>query len=694
MIGSRPNHAVKNRAGKMAWPIGVMCFLCMAFVAALSGSASAMAVQTQDVHQAQSDTKSTDTPVSAPTDSTIHHIKSAATSSSVPESTFVFEPASDSEPSSTSSSANTVETMAEDSDKSAEASSPKKDYDWWVLLPAGMAILLAVFTRQVVPALVVGLLVGAFMMLPYLPDEVAFAGSSQVVAGVRVAAEHYVMGAILDAKDGFGHLKIIIFTLVIGFVVGVIGRNGGTAGMVTLVAGNTSSPRRGTLTAWLAGMVVFFDDYANTMIVGPTMRSVFDRLKISRAKLAYIVDSTAAPVASLALIGTWVGAEVSSIDLGLKGISAEHLPKFLVADGGQAITGLQAFISSLPYRFYPILALVMVFLVSLTGRDFGPMKRAQADAVNGRQDFPYDATATDPDQQATPTWWLGFFPIVMLVVATFGILVATGYAKSGGTAIMQGDLPLWEKATEIIRHADSYVSIFYGSILAAAFAIVLTLLSKTCSIRAAFDAGLEGMARIFPAIVILVLAWALSEVSQNLMLGKVVSGHLKAVEFPIVWLPLSIFVTAAFISFATGTAWGTMTILCPMVVTITVSLAAKTADLDPGAAQHIFFASVGSVLAGAVFGDHCSPISDTTVLSSIASGCRHEEHVWTQMPYAIVTAIAAMGLGDVMCSVYHQPWYYGLGAGALFLLIVVFLFGRKPKLEETAPIVTQVQIDN
>jgi Na+/H+ antiporter NhaC len=166
----------------------------------------------------------------------------------------------------------------------------------------------------------------------------------------------------------------------------------------------------------------------------------------------------------------------------------------------------------------------------------------------------------------------------------------------------------------------------------------------------------------------------------DLQLGNVVAGHLKAQDFPAQWLPLGVFVSAAVISFATGTSWGTMAILCPMTVDIGVRL---IAGIEQPEALHLFYASVGSVLAGAVFGDHCSPISDTTVLSSIASGCRHEEHVWTQIPYALLAAIASMGLGDVLCSVYQQPWYVGLGAGAIFLILALLLFGRQaqPSLE-------------
>ena len=570
-------------------------------------------------------------------------------------------------------------------------STPKNptSYGRWVLLPALIAILLAVLTRQVVPALVVAVFVGAYMMVPCLPADHAYANLGSIVAGFRLASENYILGAIVDSSDGYGHAKIVMFTLLIGFMVGVMGRNGGTAGMVKVVVGKTESPRRGALTAWLAGLVVFFDDYANTMIVGPTMRSVFDRLKISRAKLAYIVDSTAAPVASIALVGTWVGAEIGFIQQGLNIVADQGEP--LLDAQSNVLSGMGVFLNSIAYRFYPILALVLVFLVSITGRDFGPMRRSQQKSASR-----IDPDSTPPETQngdGAPTsgkWWLGMVPIAVLVLSTVGVLIVSGLRAEDTVRMMQetgpgglsawAQLPWWEKASLIVGNADSYLSIFYGAVLAALTVTILTMSARVCSTRDAVDAGLDGMSRMFPAIVILILAWSLSAVLQTLKLGDVAGDQLRAMDFPVQWLPLVVFICAALISFATGTSWGTLGILCPITVTIAADL---IGTLDPAQGLNLLYASVGSVLAGAVFGDHCSPISDTTVLSSIAAGCPHEEHVWTQLPYAVITAIAAMGLGDVLCSVYQQPWYYGMAAGAALLVLVVFVVGRPatPNLE-------------
>jgi Na+/H+ antiporter NhaC len=564
------------------------------------------------------------------------------------------------------------------------AGDPSARLGLWVLTPALVAIGLSIFTRQVVPSLVVGVFVGAYMMLPFVAPGDPLTKGNSVIAGFRLAMERYVLGAVIDPKYDFAHAKIIVFTLSIGFLIGVIGRNGGTEGMVEIVTGRSRSRKRGALTASTAGLVVFFDDYANCMIIGPTMQPVFDRLRLSRAKLAYIVDSTAAPVASLALIGTWVGTEIGYIDQGLRSFGEGHLPAFLGQPNGGMLSGMTVFLQSIPYRFYAIFAIILVLLISLTERDFGPMLRSERLAMSGpdRDPAPPPTTEAAPEPKRRPRWWLGFVPVAVLVLVTLVVLIVDGWRAEKTIALMNttgpggwASLRWWEKASTVIGNSDSYLPIFYGAVLAVLSAVITTLAARACTIRETFDAGMEGMGRVFPALVILVLAWAISAVMQDLKLGEAVSNFLRAQSFQPMWLPLAIFLAACVISFATGTSWGTMGILCPMTVEIAARL---VADLPAPQALTLFYASVGSVLAGAVFGDHCSPISDTTVLSSLSTGCRHEEHVWTQIPYAVLAAIAEIAFGDILCSVYHWPWHYGLGLGTVFMVLVLFIIGRKP----------------
>jgi Na+/H+ antiporter NhaC len=535
------------------------------------------------------------------------------------------------------------------------------DYGLWVLAPALVAIALAILVRQVVPALVVGVLVGAYMLVPCLPVAERFTDNA-AISGIRVAVETYLFNAVLQPDNAdHAHLQIIFFTLIIGGMVGMIAANGGTQALVDRVSRYASTSRRGQLTGLFAGLIVFFDDYANSMLVGPTMRPVCDRLKISRAKLAYIVDSTAAPVASIAIIGTWVGSELSYIQEGLTAVAATGTPAYLAG-----IDKMTIFTQSIPYRFYALLAIWMVFVIAITGRDFGPMRRSESRALDGNPDRDQPgATTSQPEATA---WWLAGGPIFTLVAVTFAVLYTTGVAKLG---------PETEHTLgNIIKHSNSYAAILYGAISSLAAAAILSVLGRACTVRVAFDGALDGMSRMFPAIVVLVLAWALSDVSTKLQLGQVASARLEQAAMTPMWLPLIIFASAAGVSFATGTSWGTMGILTPVTVQIAANLAGELPD---EAALQVFYASVGSVLAGSIFGDHCSPISDTTVLSSVASSCRVEEHVWTQMPYAIVTAVVSMAAGNYYCMHYGKPAWMGLLIGAGALLVIVLLVGRTPK---------------
>lgn len=525
------------------------------------------------------------------------------------------------------------------------------EYGLWVLLPAGAAIVCAVICRQVVPSLILGVVVASVMLLPCKSGEGAYDGSWAVIRVARMSLETFVIGAAIDAD----HMRIIFFSLIISGMVGVIGASGGTRAIVDIIARHASNPRRGQLTAWFAGLVVFFDDYANSMIVGPTMQPICDRLGISRAKLAYIVDSTAAPVASIALIGTWVGAEVGFIQEGINaatGAGAEFLNN---------TTALEAFLGSLPYRFYPIFSIFLVFWIAVTGRDIGPMRRAEAEAVAVVDEQPAHA-----ESRPAP-WWLGGLPIIVLVLVTCAII-----AWPAITSILARD---GRGYTEWLKDANAYASILYGSIASLTSAMVLTLVTRSGTLRNCFDWMTEGMGRLIGAVMVLVLAWALSSASQELMVGEVVQQWLIEKKFSLEWMPVAVFASAALVSFATGTSWGTMGILCPMVVIVASGLAA---DMPADRAMHLFYGSVGSVLAGAIFGDHCSPISDTTVLSSVATGCSLEQHVWTQLPYAMTAAAVGMLAGDVLCARLNWSPAVGIAAGVVLLIIWVRILGRRP----------------
>ena len=549
------------------------------------------------------------------------------------------------------------------------------------ILPAFVAILIAVFTRQVLLALPIGILTASILLMV---DQ----GVHHPILWVTNAIDVYMFQVLAHVDDGElknDKLWIIVFTLFIGAMVGVIEANGGTRAMVGRVTRHLKNRERGQIGAWLAGLLVFFDDYANAMIVGPSMRPVFDRLRLSREKLAYIVDSTAAPVSSV-FIGTWLVAEISFINEGLDGLGDQR-PAFLAT-----MKGSSAFWLSLPYRTYAWLALVMVFLIGITGRDFGAMRKAEQRSHANSTAVPVDLTTRE--NNVGRGWWLGAIPVAFLVAMTVGLLIQSGWSKclAEGTQLEFGSLgELRTSVKDIMGEAESSAALLYASLSAALMAVLLTLVSRSLSLGKTMDAVTSGMTRMFAACIVLVMAWGLSKASTDLHLGQHAGAFLQYLEeaelFSVVLLPMVTFIIAAIVSFATGTSWGTMGILCPAVV----SIAARVfADMPESESLPLFYATIGAVLTGAVFGDHCSPISDTTVLSSIASECDLGRHVWTQMPYALVVA----GIGILCTDFLHfglDRWahdfftqiegsiiYLGTAAGALLLLLIVLLFGRRP----------------
>jgi len=568
---------------------------------------------------------------------------------------------------------------------SAGSPTPDVKYGAWVLVPPLATIVLAILLRQVIPALATGVLLAAYMLVPCLTVEQAYGGG--VLGGLRLAVETYFFGALASVDDTTGavdydHLKIVVFTLMIGGMVGVVSANGGTRSAVEQVARWASTRERGQLATWFAGLVVFFDDYANAMIVGPSLRPMTDRLKISRAKLAYIVDSTAAPVASIALVGTWIGTEISYIQQGLDGLREADMPAFL-----QGVTAYGAFLWSIPYRFYAILALVMVFFVAWLGRDFGAMRKAEQRLFDEEASAKDDTKEDTTERADTGRAWYAIVPVGVLVLLTMSLLVVTGWPEDGLDSIpVTETMPRWiELSVGVLTEANAYNSILYGAMSALGLAFLISLGTRALSLTKCVEAALAVMSRMLPTVIVLAMAWTLSSAMGDLRMGQVAVRLLQEGDFDARWLPALIFLSACVVSFATGTSYGTMGILCPATVTITASL---LADTPTDQALPLFYAAIGAVLAGAVFGDHCSPISDTTVLSSLASECSLEQHVWTQIPYAVTVAVVSILCGDILCRWYEQPWWVGLLVGSAVLMLIVLLVGQKPRKSPSVSVQT------
>ena len=530
------------------------------------------------------------------------------------------------------------------------ASSPTVVGTWLSILPPLMAIAVALIFRQVLFALFLGIWSGAF-----LAGDLSL---GSVFTSFFTSLNEYIVPATADES----HMSIIIFTLLIGGMVGIITDNGGTRGVIKAITRFVKTKVHGQVMTSLMGFIVFFDDYANTMVVGNTMRPLTDRLRISRAKLAYLVDATAAPVATIALVSTWIGAMVGFI-----ADAAAKMPEF--TESAYAV-----FLNSLPYNFYAFFTIFFVIIIAWSGRDFGPMLKARINLYKAkhkpgldRYNLWKEKIEEDERKKNVSHWANAAIPILTLIIGTIGGLFITGEGSS---------------IQAIIETADSYQALLWGSLLSIVVAIVMTLVNRLLNTEQMLEGMMEGMHTMFDGLLILVMAWALSAITVELGTADYLMSVFGETLNPF-WLPVLVFILSALTAFATGSSWGTMGILMPLVVPLAWEIGTNS-GLDYGITLEVIYASVSSVLAGSVWGDHCSPISDTTILSSIATQCDHVEHVNTQLPYAMVVGgISIVSLVAVL--VVGIPWWLIYVAGIALIIGIIYNFGKIPDPEEFAP---------
>ncbi|MFT4626629.1 MAG: Na+/H+ antiporter NhaC [Myxococcota bacterium] len=502
------------------------------------------------------------------------------------------------------------------------------------LLAPFVAIALALATKRILPSLGLAAVAGALVATDLDPID-AFV---------------LLLGIVRDVVWSGEHLTISGFSIAVAAMVGLLGRAGATRSLVKLVE-RVARGRRGAMTAsWLGGGLVFFDDYANCLVVGSSMGPLCDRFRVSRAKLAYIVDATAAPIASLALVSTWVGYEVGQI--------GEALPP------GSGVQPFELFLGALPYRFYCLFTIVFVGAIALSGRDFGPMWHAESRAINEPRE-PRKAKTSGASAPA----WVAALPVLALVVGTFALLYQNGAASLGAAA---ADARLFEILGAV---EDPYTPMLLGSLGALALALAFVLGARTLAPLAALDAMWDGGKAVLQALAVLYLAWTLGDVIDACGAGEFLKT-LVAGRLPPALLPLLTFLLAALTAFSTGSSFFTMGALIPLVVPLAFAL-------DGGAMGPVLLASTAAVLDGAVLGDHASPISDTTVLSALGSGVDVLTHVRTQLPYALTAGAVAVLVGSLPAGFGVTPWVL-VPLGALACVGVVLVVGRPHTAAEPA----------
>ncbi len=522
------------------------------------------------------------------------------------------------------------------------------------LVPPLLAIVLAIVTRRPMLSLFLGVWSGAVIYTEGL-------GLAQTF--------DWIVGAII-ADEGF-HVQILLFTILLGSGVALIWRLGGATAVRNWATARLETQRTVGLTTWVLGLLMFFDDYANTAIVGSTMREISDQFRISREKLSYIVDSTAAPVATIGL-SSWVAFQLSLIAAGYDDLGVEE----------EAPTAFETFVWSIPYNTYSLLAIAMVGIVVYTRRDFGEMLDAEHRAwTTGKvsredaqplQEVEKDLGEPIDDRPMLRTF---FAPVVVLIAVTLAGALWTGYdgwtaeqAEEGAptaVGVAAGEDGWLQVLVDIVGAGDFAGALVWGSFAMVATAIAIGVAYDLFDLGDGVDTVIDGFRLMVTAVTILVLAWAISDVASALETGDYVAGAVGD-AIPIAVFPIVILLVAAFIAFTMGSSWATMGIVTPLAIELAYSLTG-TFELMP--------VVVGAVFSGAIFGDHTSPISDTSVLSSTFTGADLIDHVRTQIYYAATVMVVV-----IVC--YLLYGYLDVSPVIFLPLGVVLLYGLVRGLSE------------
>lgn len=525
------------------------------------------------------------------------------------------------------------------------------------LVPPVFAVALAFLTGDVILSLLAGVIVGAAMLSAVNGD------------GIFYGTFHRAVESIIDTSADRENVQVLILCVAVGGMEGVIRRSGGFEATARKLTGKLNSPRKVDLVSQLFCTLFFFDDYANALISGPVLTPVTDKAGVSREKLSYIVDSTAAPLAGIAVISSWVAVEVSVIQEGLDA-------------AGVGASAFQIFFHSIPYCFYCIFALVFILLTTCMGREYGPMLAAERRARAGqplkagtqvvtdrREELP-GSDATDREGRRIA---LAFGSIFLLLIFALAAFYVTGRQE----AIAQGLIPAgtgfrFADLTTIMSCADTIQLVLEAALLAGIAALLGGTLLRLFSLGDGILAWLDGAASLIPTIVILVLAWTLAGAVEELGTVYFVVDVISA-GVPVLLVPTLIFLTCCVISFAAG-SYGCMFIVMPMAIPVVAAVGGIAAN---PAGDPFMLACVAAVLSGSIFGDHCSPMTDCTILAALGAGCETMDHVRTQMPYALTVAATSVLSGTLLTSLGVPAWI-ALLIGTAAMGIVVRAVGKKP----------------
>lgn len=526
----------------------------------------------------------------------------------------------------------------------AEKGSAVGDATAWSVLPPLVAIALALITKEVYSSLFLGILVGGVLYAGPSFTGVLKHVFVDGIIGSYSDDENVIGGALSDPYD----VGILIFLVILGAMVVLMNKSGGSAAFGRWTADKISTREGAQRSTIFMGLMIFVDDYFNCLTVGSVMRPLSDQHNVSRAKLAYLIDSTAAPVCIIAPISSW-SAAVSGFAKDIDGIN-----------------GFQLFMQTIPYNFYALLTIVMMFAIVHMKFDYGPMKKYEDNAKNGDLFTVKDQAAIDAELENENVNTKGKVGDLIIPVAVLIICCLIGMLYTGG--MFEG-----ESFIDAFANCDASVSLVFGSVVAIIFTIIFFCVRKIITFKDCMDSLPEGFRAMVPPILILTMAWTLKAMTDSLGLREFVKNSVTGWGNTFIMLfPAIIFLIALVLAFASGTSWGTFGILIPIAISVT------------GAYPEMTVMSVSACMAGAVCGDHCSPISDTTIMSSAGAGCNHISHVETQIPYALTVAAVAC-IAYIIAGITKSA-FISLPAGIALMIITLYVIRKfssgKPKKYE------------
>lgn len=495
----------------------------------------------------------------------------------------------------------------------------------WSLFPPVIAIGLALITKEVYSSLFVGILSGGIIYAA--ASGTGFEGTFKAV----------VQDGLITNLSNAYNVGILVFLVVLGIIVVLMNKAGGSRAYGEWAAAHIKSRRGVALSTFFLGVLIFVDDYFNCLTVGSVMRPITDKHNISRSKLAYLIDSTAAPICIIAPISSWAAAVSGTVE---------------------GVNGISLFINTIPYNLYAFLTILMVIFISVSDTDYGPMKIHEDNAKNGDIFTTKNKTY---EQDAQPVTERGRVIDLILPVAVLIVFCVVGMIYTGG----------FFSGTDFVTafaNCDAAYGLSLGSISALIVIIAYYMFRRVLKFNECMDSIAAGFKQMVPAILILTFAWTLKTMTNHLEAGAFVSGVVQSATALSVLLPVILFVVAVGLAFATGTSWGTFGILIPIVTSVFEAELANVSQT--GEIPSMVIICISACLAGAVCGDHCSPISDTTIMASTGAQCDHVNHVSTQLPYALTVAAVCV-VGYLLSGFVHNVFIV-LGFSVVLMLAVLF----------------------